>query len=440
MSETGKNWANRIVGHGEVAPDQLLAHPDNFRRHSKSQQDAMTAVFEEVGWVQSVIVSERSGRVIDGHMRVELAMRNDVPTVPVVYVELSEEEERKALATIDPMGALATADAEQTKDLLVGLNMDDERLSNLLGQLAKQSGGAGWKKPEEGDLGDLADYDDFGEEESEGEDGDIPDAPTRTALGEVWKLGRHRLVVGKAEDPDNLARAMKSAGVKQVDMVWTDPPYGVAIGDKNVYLDSISRGSSNRITENLINDAVDEDVLQAMLAGAFDNAFAVCRKGAVWHVFAPTGPLFLLFGAELVRLGIWRQTIQWVKNNATFSPMGVDYHWQSEPFFHGWVPGAKHVYLGDRTQTNVWNVDRPSASPEHPTMKPVALAERSILNHTKYNDVVLDMFAGSGTAILACQKLDRICISSELAPHYADIILRRWENMTGEEAVRDESV
>lgn len=440
MSDTGKKWANRIVGHAEVAPDQLLAHHDNFRRHSKAQQDAMAAVFEDIGWVQSIIVSEQSGRVIDGHMRVELAMRQGVPTVPVVYVELSEEEERKALATIDPMGALATADADQTRDLLVGLNMDDDRLSNLLGQLAKQAGGAGWHKPGDDALGDMVDEEEYLDGEGEGGLEIDENAPTRTAEGDVWKLGRHRLGIGKAEDAALLARVMKSAGAKQVDMVWTDPPYGVAIGDKNVYLDSISRGSSNRVTENLINDAVDEDVLKAMLVGAFDNAFAVCRKGAVWHVFAPTGPLFLLFGAELVRLGIWRQTIQWVKNNSTFSPMGVDYHWQSEPFFHGWVPGAKHAYYGDRTQTNVWLADRPSASPEHPTMKPIPLAERSILNHTKYNDVVLDMFTGSGTAFLACEKLDRIAIGTELSPHYGDLILRRWEQMSGQEAEKDESV
>lgn len=427
-----KAWRNRIVGMEDVAPDQLLAHPDNFRRHGKAQQEAMEAVFEDLGWVQNIVVNKRSGRVIDGHMRVELAMRKGVPTVPVVYVDLTDEEERKALATIDPMGALATMDKEQTRDLLVGLDMDDDRLDALMGQLAKASGGAGWTKEDDA-LGEMGD-----EDEDDGEYVEEIEVPRRTAVGEVWKLGRHRLVVGDATDPDVIRRGLESAGVKHVDMVWTDPPYGVAIGDKNKYLDSIDRGSSNRITENLMNDAVGEEDLQPMLHAAFNNAYEVCRPGAVWHVYAPTGPLFLIFGAELHRLGIWRQTIQWVKNNATFSPMGVDYHWQSEPFFHGWKPGAKHDYYGDRTQTNVWEMDRPRASSDHPTMKPVGLAERSIMNHTKYNDVVLDMFVGSGTTIRAAERLDRICIAVELDPKYADVSITLWEEMTGEQAVRDE--
>ena len=427
-------WENRIIGHGDVAPDQLLAHPDNYRIHSKQQQEAMEAVFEDLGWIQSVIVNKRTGRVLDGHMRVEISMRKGVEKIPVVYVDLSDEEELRALATIDPMGALATMDKELTRDLLVDLDMDDERLSTLLGNLARASGGAGWKNDDEDVFGESGDEEEF--EAEGGEEDDI--APRRTEVGDVWVLGRHRLVVGDATDPSAIRRGMESAGVDHVDMVWTDPPYGVAIGDKNKYLDSIDRGSSNRITENLMNDAVGEEELQPMLHAAFNNAFAVCRPGAVWHVYAPTGPLFLIFGAELHRLGVWRQTIQWVKNNSTFSPMGVDYHWQSEPFFHGWKPGAKHDYYGDRTQTNVWEMDRPRASGDHPTMKPIGLAERSIMNHTKYNDVVLDMFVGSGTTIRACERLDRVCIAVELDPKYADITIMRWEEMTGLEALREE--
>lgn len=433
---TKAEWRNRIVGTEDVAPDQLEGNPLNFRRHSKAQQEAMAAVFEDIGWVQNIIVNRATGRVIDGHMRVEMALREGVPTVPVVYVELTEEEERKALATIDPMGALASSDADQTRQLLVGLDMDDDRLSNLLGKLAKDAGGAGWRKEDDA-LEALGDEDDGGGEDEEPEGDPFEDVPRRTSPGELWRLGRHRLVVGDAMDREVYTRLLDSAGVADVDMVWTDPPYGVAIGDKNKYLDSIDRGSSNRITENLMNDAVGEDVLQPLLRAAFDNAFEVCRPGAVWHVYAPTGPLFLVFGAELHRLGIWRQTIQWVKNNSTFSPMGVDYHWQSEPFFHGWKPGRQHQYYGDRTQTNVWEMDRPTASREHPTMKPIGLAERSILNHTKYNDVVLDMFVGSGTTILACEKHDRIGVAIELDPKYADVTLRRWEEVTGREAERE---
>lgn len=146
------------------------------------------------------------------------------------------------------------------------------------------------------------------------------------------------------------------------------------------------------------------------------------------------GPLHVLFGAELKALGIWHQTIQWVKNNATFSPMGVDYHWQAEPIFYGWMPGAAHRYYGGRKQTTVWEIDRPTASPEHPSMKPVALVARAVENSTRKGELVLDPFLGSGTTLIAAEQTDRICYGLEIDPRYCDVIVARWENLTGEKA------
>lgn len=121
-----------------------------------------------------------------------------------------------------------------------------------------------------------------------------------------------------------------------------------------------------------------------------------------------------------------------MKNNATFAPLGVDYHWQEEPIFYGWVPGAAHRYYGGRQQTTVWEIDRPQKSPEHPTMKPVELVERAVTNSSQPGEMVLDMFVGSGTTLIACERLGRKCRAVELSPGYVAVTLQRWADMTGQ--------
>lgn len=239
--------------------------------------------------------------------------------------------------------------------------------------------------------------------------------------GDLWQIAEHRLLVGDSTNADDVARVM---GDDRAVMVWTDPPYGVAVGDKNKFLNSIA--PSNRVEENLENDALDESGLIAMLCAAFDNAIASCTAGAAWYVAAPPGPLHLLFGQVLKDRNIWRQTLQWVKNNSTFSPMGVCYHWQAEPIFFGWLPNGGHRWYGGRKQTTVWAIDRPTASPAHPTMKPVELVARAIGNSSQADEIVLDPFAGSGTTGIACQNLNRKARMVEIDPKYCAVVLERF--------------
>lgn len=135
----------------------------------------------------------------------------------------------------------------------------------------------------------------------------------------------------------------------------------------------------------------------------------------------------MLFGMALKERGIWHQTIQWVKNNATLAPLGVDYHWRAEPIFYGWKPGAAHRYYGGRQQDTVWEIDRPRASPDHPTMKPVALVQRAVENSSRPDEIVYDAFGGSGTTLVAAHYTRRRAYLCELEPRYADVILRRAE-------------
>ncbi len=412
-------WKNRIVGYGEEQPEQLLANPRNFRIHPKPQQDALLGVMREVGVVDDVIVNQRTGFVVDGHLRVALAISEHQPSIPVKYVDLSEAEEALILATFDPISALAAADKSQLDALLREVQSGEAGVQAMLADLAKQSG--------------L----DYGAEPKEAPEPQIDRAEELrqkwgTETGQLWTIGRHRLLCGDSTKAEDVARLMDGA---KAEMVWTDPPYGVSVGDKNKMLNAIAR--SNRVEENLTNDTLDEPGLVAMLCRAFDNAIAHCTAGAAWYVAAPAGPLHVLFGQVLKDRGIWRQTLQWVKNNATFSPMGVDYHWRAEPIFYGWLPNGGHRYYGGRKQDTVWEIDRPTKSPEHPTMKPVELVSRAITNSSQDGQLVYEPFAGSGTTMVAAEQTGRICYGMEIEPKYVAVTLERLSQMGLEPRLTD---
>ena len=409
------------MGYGEEAPTQLLAHPQNAKIHPRAQQVALGAAISELGWLAPVIINRQTQHVLDGHARIGLAISRGEKVVPVAYVDLLPEQEALALATFDPIGSLAVHDTEALDALLHDVTTGDAALQVFLTNLAKTNG------LEYGGSGLPA--------------GDVPEPQLdraaelqvkwQTASGQLWLIpsytvsGKtHRLLCGDSTRGEDVARLM--AG-ERTEMVWTDPPYGVAIGDKNKYLNSIA--PSNRVEENLANDTLDESGLVAMLQQAFDHAIAHCSGGAAWYVAAPAGPLHLLFGQVLKERGIWRQTIQWVKNNATFAPLGVDYHWRAEPIFYGWLPNAGHRFYGGRRQDTVWEIDRPSKSPEHPTMKPVALVARAIENSTRAGELVYDPFLGSGTTMAAAEQLGRLCYGCELAPKYVAVVLERMAGM-----------
>ena len=177
-------WANRITGSGEEAPDQLLANPANYRVHPKAQQQALAGVLDQVGWAQNVLVNQRTGHVVDGHLRVALAISRGEPSVPVLYVDLSEDEERLVLASLDPLAAMATTDEAKLRELLAGVSFDSEALAAMLAALAPA-------EPKDG----LTDPD------------DVPEPPDEaiTQPGDLWLLGDHRLLCGDAGSEADLA-------------------------------------------------------------------------------------------------------------------------------------------------------------------------------------------------------------------------------------------
>lgn len=410
-------WKNRIVGHGVRPASEFKPHPRNARKHPRRQKEAVKGSLNELGWVAPVIENVRTGYLLDGHERIEEAVAAG-EEVPYIQVDIDESEEDLFLTTFDYITAMAEWEREQLEANMANIQTAEAGLQQAITDLAKEQR-------------IISEYE---------QTKNLPDAGpeiTRAAElrqkwgtepGQMWVLPSkvdgqsHRIICGDAVQVETLEQLM--AG-DQAEMVWTDPPYGVAIGDKNDFLNTIDK--SNRVTENLENDRLSEPALLEMLTAVFGNAVKFQTAGGAWYVTGPAGPLHVVFGHVLKDLGIWRQTIQWVKNNATFSPMGTDYHWRAEPMFYGWLPNAGHRFYGGRRQDTVWEIDRPTKSPEHPTIKPLELVARSIFNSSQEGEIVLDMFGGSGTTIIAAEGLGRQARVVEIDPGYVAVMLDRYQ-------------
>ncbi len=221
-------------------------------------------------------------------------------------------------------------------------------------------------------------------------------------------------------------------------MVFTDPPYGVAIGDKNKALNKVKKPAvTGVITENIENDAIPAAELYPVLVKAMTNCREACRDSAVYYVTSPQGGDL---GGMMLRMmdeaGLpVRHILIWVKNAATFSIGRLDYDYRHEPILYTWTKSHKNYRAGD-FRTTVWEIDKPLKCDLHPTMKPVALVANCIKDGSLPGDIVLDMFGGSGTTVVAAEQLGRRCRMMELDPHYCDVIIARWEKLTGKTAER----
>lgn len=422
---------SRIVGEGEEAPDQLLANPLNWRTHPKHQADALEGLLDEVGWVQRVIVNRRTQHIVDGHLRVQVAMRRGQPSVPVLYVDLSEHEERLVLAVLDPIGGLAGTDQDLLDQALKGIEVDNDALGALLDDLRSEEAAAD-------------------EEVGEADDDDVPVPSERpvSRRGDVWLLGKHRLMVGDSAAPADV-EALMAGG--QADMVWMDPPYNVAVESSD--------------GKTIMNDNMDDASFRRMLRDWMGCAFAATKAGGPIYVAHSDSEGHNFRNAMLEAGWLLKQTIIWVKE--TFTLGRQDYQWQHEPILYGWKPGAGHCWYGDRDKstviddsidlkklgkqelvaiindmrnsgnTTIYRHAKPAKADLHPTMKPVALVKHHVRNSSRRGDVVLDLFGGSGTTLIACEALGRRARLMELDPVYADVIVQRWQAWTGGQAVRE---
>lgn len=292
-------------------------------------------------------------------------------------------------------------------------------------------------------------FDATGRDDDEVVQDEVPDLPKRpkSKLGDVWTLGRHTLLVGDCTLDGSLARLMGGA---KADAVFTDPPYNVAY----------TGGTKDALT--ITNDAMSPEDFRAFLLAAFTQMLAVAKPGAAIYVCYASLGTTDFHGAFVDAGWLLKQVLVWVKDSFVLGRQ--DYHWQHEPIMYGWKPGGSHKWRADRKQstvlddevdlallspaelvalleavrrgTDVIREDRPRRSADHPTMKPVPLVARLVCNSTRAGDVVLDPFAGSGSTLIACEQTGRINYSSELDPKFADVIVKRWETLTGQKAER----
>ena len=259
------------------------------------------------------------------------------------------------------------------------------------------------------------------EEAREAEEDDYevnPPEEPKAKPGDIYQLGRHRLMCGDSTDVESVYQLCQDG---QVDMLLTDPPYGVDYTGKT------------KDTLKIQNDATSDETLRDMLADAFSAANNIMKPGAVfyiWHAILKTSAF-----ESACQMAGWevRQVLIWVKNTMVIGRQ--DYQWKHEPCLYGWKDGAGHLWASDRKQTTILNFDRPTKNKDHPTMKPVKLFDYQIQNNTKGGDIVLDLFGGSGTTIVACEQNGRCARVMELDPRYVDVIIDRWEKFTGEKAV-----
>jgi site-specific DNA-methyltransferase (adenine-specific) len=390
--------------------DKLKLLPGNPR---KGDIQAVARSLEAFGQ-RKPIVAISDGTVIAGNHTLQAAQSLGWEKIAVVFVE-DDEAKAKAYALADNRTAeLGGYDNQALADLISDVQLLDKELFAA----------TGWENDDLAELIATLELEQLPTAFTDPDD--IPDAPpAKTVPGDVWLLGSHRVVCGDSTDSDVIAKATNG---RKADMVWTDPPYGVAVNVVESVEEAkrLRRRTDGKVIEN---DDLSPEQLGVFLAQAFAAADSVCRPGAVWFVAAPGGPLFLQFAQALNDRGIWRQTITWVKDQ--FAMGRSDYHGRHEPLFYGWTPGAAHQPPPDRTQDTVWEFARPKRSPEHPTMKPIALIERAIVNHTKRNDLVLDSFGGSGSTLIAAHNSGRTAALVELSPTYVDVICRRFQEHTG---------
>lgn len=379
-----------IVPVADITPDAR-----NARKHSDEQIKELRRSLREFGFVNPLLI-DKDKKIIAGHGRLVAAVAEGMTVVPCVYVEHLTEAQRRAYMLADNrLAEHATWDSALLTEEL-----------KFLDDLGFDVTVTGFDLPEP--------------EQEAVDDGYEPVLPkvAMSKVGQVYRLGRHRLLCGDSTNPEHVALLMEGA---QADMLLTDPPYNVDYKGK----------TKDELT--IENDSQSDESFHSFLVKAFANAQEHMKPGAVFYVWHADSNGYI-FRSAVQEAGLTvRQCLIWVKNNMVMGRQ--DYQWKHEPCLYGWKDGAGHLWASDRKQTTILEFDRPSRSKEHPTMKPIPLFDYQMQNNTKGGDIVFDLFGGSGTSIMAAEQNGRTCYMLEYDPRYVDVIIDRWEKFTGETAV-----
>jgi len=396
--------------------DELRPDPANPRRISDQELETLTRSISEFGLIDPIIARREDKMVIGGHQRLLAARKLGYKTVPVVLTDLTVEQAHLLNIALNKISgsfdqellARLLKELQETPNIDLSLSgFEDDELKKLLKSLNAR------EKKERLESFDL--------------DEAIKAAQSSPVAkpGDIWLLGEHRLACGDSTDREAVQRLI---GQSKAAMTFTDPPYNVNYGE--TMKDKLRKNSNKIINDNL------GDAFEPFLEKACKNMLEF-TDGAV-YIFMSSSELHTLQKAFIAAGGHWSTFVIWAKN--TFTMGRSDYQRQYEPILYGWREGVSHYWCRDRDQGDVWQVDKPSSSPLHPTMKPLALIERAIQNSSQAGDKVLDTFLGSGSTLIACERTGRICYGMELEPLYVDIARMRWEAFSGERAKKVEEV
>lgn len=360
----------------------------------------------ELLW-KNPIHANKDGRIYSGNMRFRAAQALKWKTIPAVVSDVQMDEKRMKEEAI----ILNHHHGEDDRDLLsrqlyeldeIGIDVYALGIQETVVDIAL-------------DQVNLEDMEDEAEDKGELT---VPAAKdTVSKLGDLWRLGEHLLLCGDATKQEDVERLMKGC---VADMVFTDPPYNVDYTGK---------------TEDALkieNDKMDNDTFLQFLRDSFLNVCGATKEGGAIYVCHADSEGENFRKALSSSGWLFKQCIVWVKNTIVLGRQ--DYQWQHEPILYGWREGASHYWNGGRDQSTVWNIDKPNRSGEHPTMKPIELCAKAIKNSSPRGGIVLDTFGGSGSTLIACEKIGRVCRTMELDPKYCDVIVHRWEQFTGEKA------
>jgi len=368
-------FANRIVGSGEESLDQIQFNPRNWRVHPLNQQSALKGVLEEVGWVQEVIINQRTGHLVDGHLRCQLAAREGAKTIPVKYVDLSEDEEALVLSTLDPIAAMAVTDKQKLDDLFASIETENADVLKMLDDIAEKERLEYAKR----DPVDAEPQIDRAAELNE---------KWQVVTGDLWQIGEHRLLCGDSTNREDVERV----GNKECDFSFTDPPYNVGVK----YTDATN---DNQGKQEFIEWC--RGWTQALPAR---HLLTVGIKRLVWW-----GDI----------LGDPQWIIAWVKRNGQGqTALGGTNKWDAVLVY-----GVEPDHKTDLIELNNDYSEKIKAEGAHPTAKPVELWQQII---ERFNgQIVYEPFCGSGTTMVACQNLNRKCRAIEISPNYCAVILER---------------
>lgn len=370
-----------------------------YENNPRINDDAVEYVkksIEEFGYKVPIVI-DKNNVIIAGHTRLKALKELGVKNVDCVIADDLSEEQVKAFRLADNKVSEASS-------------WDWDKLGEELNTIPDID------MSEFGFDLDSLDTDLDDKEIVEDEVPEVPEKP-KAKLGDIYQLGNHRLMCGDSTDADDVKKLMNS---HIADLILTDPPYNVNY-----------EGSNNK---KILNDNMTEDKFYQFLKSAFFNLHNSVKEGGSIYVFH-SDIEGLNFRRAMTESGFkLAECLVWIKNAFTLGCQ--DYQWQHEPILYGWKLGASHYFIDDRSQSTTLEFDKPTRNEEHPTMKPIELLAYLINNSSKENDIVLDLFGGSGSTMIACEQTNRKCYMMELEPKWVDVIIQRWENFTGKKAVK----